>query len=193
VKSRQPRPQPSAAAEDRVRRSQRLRAIATVLALTAVMLVISAIGVAAAVLRGGGSDSRATHNLELVVQTVQAMQRNAPTGDKQGGFSGVTAASLSKMLPSITFTDRAVSSGDDQVVSMDVSSAGGTVFGWYGAVLSKSGHCFAAGADNVSPKVMTVVLPGNCTGDAARATLMPLTAATPSMARTPAPASAASG
>jgi len=179
-------PGPSAiASSERVRRSQRLRALATVLALTAVMLVISAIGVAAAVLRGDGSDSRATHNLASVVQTVETLQRNAPPTDKQGGFATVTEAALTKMLPALTFAIGGVPSGDDHVISMEVAGAGG-VFGWYGAVLSKGGHCFAAGADNVSPKVMTAVLPGNCTGDAARAALMPLTVATPSMARTPA-------
>src|ERR1700690_1867 len=59
VKSRQAVAEEVAAPAARQRKSQRLRALATVLALTAVMLVISAIGVAAAVFRASGSDSEA--------------------------------------------------------------------------------------------------------------------------------------
>jgi hypothetical protein len=178
-----------------VRRSQRLRAIATVLALTAVMLVISAIGVAAAVLRGGGSDSRATHNLQLAVQAAEGIRRNDGSGAR-GGFGNVTAAALEAAVPGLVIAAGSVPSGGDHVVSMEVYG-GGDVYGWYGVVLSKSGHCFAAGTVNGSPKELTTVLPGNCTADAARASLMPLTSDTPTMAPTvpalPAPSPATSG
>jgi hypothetical protein len=64
---------------------------------------------------------------------------------------------------------------------MDISNDGNGVYGWYGALRSKSGRCFAAAWVNGIPKELTTVLPGNCTGDAARAALMPLTPDTPSM------------
>jgi hypothetical protein len=153
-----------------------------VLALTAVMLVISAIGVAAAVLRGGGSDSRATRHLQLVVQAAETIRRDDSSG-AAGGFGNVTAAALEAAVPGLVIAGGTVPSGDEQVVSMEVYGGGG-VYGWYGAVLSRSGHCFAAGTVNGSPKELTTLLPGNCTGDAARATLMPLTSDTATMAPT---------
>jgi hypothetical protein len=66
-------------------------------------------------------------------------------------------------------------------VSEEISSGGNGVFGWYGALRSKSGRCFAAATVNSIPKELTAILPGNCTGDAARAALMPLAPDTPSM------------
>jgi hypothetical protein len=163
-------------AAERQRRSQRLRALATVLALTAAMLVISAIGVAAALLRSGGSDSEATNNLQQVLKAAETMERTNPGGT----FSSVTPASLTQAVPGVTVADADVPSGDQRVISMAISSTGG-VYGWYGAVRSTSGHCFAAGTLGGSPREITALLPGNCTGDAARASLMPLTVGSTSM------------
>lgn len=149
--------------EERTRRSQRLRALATVLALTAVMLVISAIGVAAAVLRANSSDSRATRNLQLVLRASEEIR-------KASRFADATPAALEARVPGVHITDHAASAGEREV-SMALSVDGD---GWYGAVRSHSGRCFAAGTVNADPKELTAVLPGNCTGDAARAALMPL-------------------
>jgi hypothetical protein len=160
----------------RSRKSQRLRALATVLALTAAMLVISAIGVAAAVVRSGGSDGEATGNLESVLRAAATIERD----DSGGNFSGATPASLMAAVPGVSVVAAGIPSGSSHVISMQVFGSGG-VYGWYGAVRSKSGHCFAAATVDGSPRELTAVLPGNCTGDAARASLMPLTAGTPTM------------
>jgi len=182
---------PVVAEAARRRKSQRLRALATVLALTAVMLVISAIGVAAAVFRASGSDSDATSTLQSVLRAAEAIRAGDNTG-VQGGFGNVTPAALEARVPEVTvFTSMVTSEGPKQV-SMEVSNGGDGVYGWYGALRSRSGRCFAAATVNGIPKELTVILPGNCTGDAARAALMPLTPDTPSMV--PAnPASATSG
>ena len=162
---------------DRSRRSQRLRALATVLALTAVMLVISAIGVAAAVLRANGSDARSTRNLQLVLRASEEIR-------KATRFADATPGALEARVPGLRITDHAASAGEREV-SMALSADGE---GWYGAVRSHSGRCFAAGTVNADPKELTAVLPGNCTGDAARAALMPLSSApdVPTMSQTPA-------
>lgn len=176
--------EPEAFGEDRVRRSQRLRAVATVLALTAVMLVISAIGVAAAVLRANGSDARSTRNLQLVLRASEEIR-------KATRFADATPAALEARVPGVRVTDHAASAGELEV-SMALSSDGE---GWYGAVRSRSGRCFAAGTVNADPKELTAVLPGNCTGDAARAVLMPLSTApdVPTMSQTPSAPSPATG
>jgi hypothetical protein len=176
--------------ESRTRKSQRLRALATVLALTAVMLIISAIGVAAAVLRANGSDSDARTTLQDVIGQVQSIRANTPAADK-GGFGTVTAAALEQKLPGVTIVDGLVPSGDAHVVSMTIDNAGGA-FGWYGAVRSKSGRCYAIATVAGSLADVDALLPGNCTGDAARASLMPLSAVPPTMSAT-LPPTAASG
>jgi hypothetical protein len=172
----------SPVAADRTRKSQRLRALATVFALTAVMLIISAIGVAAAVLRANGSDSEARTNLQDIVGVVQSIRANTPATDG-GGFGEVTQAVLQGKLPALTVVDGAVPSGGDHVVSMTVGSDG-----WYGAVRSKSGRCYAAAIIG-APAVEEATLPGNCTGAAALASLMPLASASPSMRATVPPSS----
>ena len=163
-------------AGERSRKSQRLRAIATVLALTAVMLVISAVGVAAAVLRANGSDARSTRNLQLVLRASEEIR-------KASRFADATPPTLEARVPGVHITDHAASAGEREV-SMALSADGE---GWYGAVRSHSGRCFAAGTVNADPKELTAVLPGNCTGDAARAALMPLSSApaVPTMTQTP--------
>lgn len=179
IRSRQPAGAvPSRA--DRQRKSQRLRALATVLALTAVMLIISAIGVAAAVFRAPGNDSDATTTLQSVLHAAEMIQAGANT-TAQGGFAPVTATALEARVPGVSVLAAAVPSSDPRDVSMDISNDGNGVYGWYGALRSKSGRCFAAAWVNGIPKELTTVLPGNCTGDAARAALMPLTPDTPSM------------
>jgi len=180
VRSRQAVAEEASAPAARQRKSQRLRALATVLALTAVMLVISAIGVAAAVFRASGSDSDATAALQSVLRSAEAI-RAGDGASAQGGFADVTPAALEARVAGVTVVAAAVPSGDPRHVSMDVSNDGNGVYGWYGALRSKSGRCFAAATVNGIPRELTVILPGNCTGDAARAALMPLTPDAPSM------------
>ncbi|HVM65597.1 MAG TPA: hypothetical protein VMU14_12100 [Acidimicrobiales bacterium] len=164
----------------RHRKSQRLRALATVLALTAVMLIISAIGVAAAVFRASGSDSDATATLQSALRAAEGI-RAGDTSGAQGGFANVTPATLETRLPGITLVSSLVASNGPKQVSMVVSNGGNGTYGWYGALRSKSGRCFAAATVNDVPKELTMILPGNCTGDAARAALMPLASDSPSM------------
>jgi hypothetical protein len=168
-----------ATAADRHRKSQRLRALATVLALTAVMLIISAIGVAAAVFRAPGNDSDATTTLGSVLHAAEMIRADAGTA-ALGGFALVTPAALESRVPGVTVVTASVQSSDPHDVSMDISNDGNGVYGWYGALRSKSGRCFAVATINGIPKEMTAILPGNCTGDAARAALMPMPD-TPSM------------
>jgi hypothetical protein len=144
------------------------------------MLVISAIGVAAAVFRASGSDSDATATLQAALRAAETIRAGDATS-AEGGFAGVTAASVSARVPGVILVTASVPSTDPRHVSMDVSNQGSGVYGWYGALRSKSGRCFAAATVNGVPKELTAVLPGNCTGDAARAALMPLPADTPSM------------
>ena len=186
VRSRQAA-SPVLAEAARRRKSQRLRALATVLALTAVMLVISAIGVAAAVFRSSGADSDATTTLQTVLRAAETMRAGDNSG-AQGGFGGVTPAALEARVPGVTVLTSLLESEGPKQVSTEVSNGGGG-YGWYGALRSRSGRCFAAAVVNGIPKELVVILPGNCTGDAARATLMPLSPDTASMV----PANPASG
>jgi hypothetical protein len=157
------------------------------------MLVISAIGVGAALLRANGSDSTAVRNLQAMLRAAEAIRMN-DASPANGGFGSVTAPALEAKVQGVTIASARVASGDDRVVSMDISDDGDGVYGWYGAVRSKSGRCFAAATINGDPQEHTAVLPGNCTGDAARATLSPVTVGPPSMVSTPpAPAGAAAG
>jgi hypothetical protein len=172
---------PVATAADRHRRSQRLRAIATVLALTAVMLIISAIGVAAAVFRAPGNDSDATTTLGSVLHAAEMIRAGASGAVAAGGFAAVTGQALESRVPGVTVLSSGVQSSDPHDVSAEISNDGDGVYGWYGALRSKSGKCFAAATVNGIPKELTAILPGNCTGDAARAALMPLAPDTPSM------------
>jgi len=167
----------------RARKSQRLRAFATMLALTAVMLLLAAIGVAAAVLRGNGSDSLAVTNLQSVLRAAEEIRLNTT-------FTDATPATLMAKVPGVTVVGSTVPSADPTEISMIVADVGSGEYGWYGAVRSKSGHCFAAASVNGDPRVLTAVLPGNCTGDAARAALMPIAPDTPTMSSTD-PAAAA--
>jgi hypothetical protein len=144
------------------------------------MLVISAIGVAAAVFRASGSDSDATTSLQSVMHAAEAIRAGDNSGS-QGGFGNVTSAALQSRVPGITVLGAALASTGPKQVSMVVSNGGNGVYGWYGALRSKSGRCFAAALVNGIPKELTAVLPGNCTGDAARAALMPLPTDSPSM------------
>jgi hypothetical protein len=157
---------PSDSAGRRGRRSQRLRAVATVLALTAVMLVISAIGLAAALVRGDNSDSEAQHNL-------QAASRIAQTLQQSGGASAVTVAALAAALPGLHVADGTVASAEARQVSVATSEDASGIYGWYGAVKSKSGRCFGTAVVEGRPAEL-VLLPQNCTGEAARASLMPI-------------------
>jgi hypothetical protein len=168
----------------RQRKSQRLRALATVLALTAVMLIISAIGVALAVVRANGSDRKARSNLQLALRTAEAIKLDT------GSFVQATPAALRTRLPQLAILDSEVASSADREVSMVVTSDGG---GWYGSVRSHSGRCFAFASVSATPLELTALLPGNCTGDAARAALMRLpTQPSVMTSSVPAPAAATS-
>jgi len=171
---------PVTAEAARRRKSQRLRALATVLALTAVMLIISAVGVAAAVFRSSGSDSDATTTLQSVLRAAEAIRASDNSGG-QGGFGNVTATAVQSRVVGVTVVNATLASTGPKQVSMEVSNASNGVYGWYGALRSKSGRCFAAATVNGIPKELTALLPGNCTGDAARAALMPLATDSPSM------------
>ena len=190
VRSRKTPQVAEAGAAARARKSQRLRAIATVLALTAAMLVISAIGVAAAVLRANASDSPATTNLRAVLLAAEQIRANT-------SFSDATPTALMAKVSGVQVTAPTAPSTGPTVVSMAISDDGTGVAGWYGAIRAKSGHCYAVATINGDPKEVEAVLPGNCTGEAARAALMPLpgTPTSPSMVpTTPAQgASAATG
>ncbi len=169
VRSRHPSAASQGPRRRRVRKSQRLRAVATVLALTAVMLVISAIGVAAALLRDNGSDTAALANLRAVLKAAEAMRVDG------GDFTGVTPTALMARVPTVSVVDAQVPSGRAATVSMTLAGTGSSVAGWYGAVRSRTGRCYIAGTVNGTQE-MAAVLPvsSNCTGDAARAVLMPL-------------------
>jgi hypothetical protein len=136
-----------------------------VLVLTAVMLVISAIGVAAAVLRANGSDRKARSDLQQALRAAEAVKLET------GSFAQATPAVLRGKLVGMTILDAQAASTEDRQISMMVSSDGN---GWYGAVKSRSGRCYAAGTINANPVEVTALLPGNCTGDSARAALMRL-------------------
>jgi hypothetical protein len=169
----------------RARRSQRLRALATVLALTAVVLVLSAIGIAAAVLRTDRSDVRARSNLEHVLRAAEAVRRET------GTFTHATPGALRARVPKVAVVDGQLASNGDQEVSTSVSPAGD---GWFGAVKSRSGRCFAFGTVNTVPTELVLLLgsTANCTGEVARAALMPLPVAPSTMTTSPAPVPVAS-
>jgi hypothetical protein len=154
------------------------------------MLIISAIGVAAAVLRANGSDSQARSTLQAVVGAVQTLRDNTPASDG-GGFASVTGPVLERKIAGLSVVDSPAPSTGDHVVSMTTYQVNGS-YGWYGAVRAKSGRCYAA-AINGTPTVDAAILPGNCTGDAARASLMPLASTSPSMRATVAPSGSTSG
>ena len=156
------------------RRSQRLRALATVLALTAVMLVLSAIGVAAALLRANHADERAKADLQSVLRSAESIKRET------GTFAHATPTVLHERTPKVAVVAGGSPSNGDQQVSMSAAPGGD---GWYGAVKSHSGRCYMAGTVNANPLELTLVLPAsaNCTGDAARDALMPLPAPSSSM------------
>ena len=162
----------------RVRKSQRLRAVSTVLALTAVMLVLSAVGVAAALLRANHANERAKSDLQEVLRSAETVKRET------GSFVHATTATLhDKNLAEIVLAG-GVASTNDRQISMAISPAGD---GWFGAVKSHSGRCYLAGTVDAEPVELTLVLPGNvnCTGDAAKAALMPLPVPSSTMTTTP--------
>ncbi|MHB8467168.1 MAG: hypothetical protein ACYDH6_17725 [Acidimicrobiales bacterium] len=159
---------------ERPRRSQRLRALATVLALLAVMLVLSAVGVAAALLRANHADERAKANLQGVLRAAELIKRET------GSFRNATPAALHLHSPTVALVVGPAPSFGEQQVSMAVPPGGDA---WYGAVRSRSGRCYMAGTVDANPLELTLILPpsANCTGDAARDAMMPLPMSSPSM------------
>ena len=173
----------------RQRKSQRLRAVATVLALAAVTMLIFAIG--DAVFRTPGSDADANTSLQSVLRAAETIRAGAGAS-AEGGFGAVTPAALEGRVPGMTVLAASVPSADIRHVSMEVADDGNGVYGWYGAIRSKSGRCLAEATVNGIPKELTTILLGNCTGDAARAVLMPLAPDAPTMTQaTPGPGTSA--
>jgi hypothetical protein len=146
----------------RAQRAQRLRAVATILALTSALLLITAIAVAVPYLRTDRADKRATGNLIAVLRAAEQVKLET------GQFLGAQPVTLDGKVFGIHVVDALTPSTGPDLVSMVVSSDG-----WYGAVRSGSGRCYAAATISGNPLVARAVLPGNCTGDAARATLVP--------------------
>jgi hypothetical protein len=146
----------------RAQRAQRLRAVATILALTSGLLLITAAAVAIPAMHQDRADGRATHNLLEVLRQAEQIRLDS------GQFLGAQPVALNGKVFGVEVVDSASASSGPNRVSMMVSSDA-----WYGAVRSTSGRCYAAASINGNPLVVRAVLPGNCTGDAARATLRP--------------------
>jgi hypothetical protein len=167
-----PTPTPAAG---RVRRSQRLRAVATVLGLTSVMLALSAIAAALSVLRHGSvADGKAEANLTTVLRAAEAVYRDT------GQFSSATPSTLQPHTPGLVVLVASTPSTRAEQISMAIADDG-----WFGAVRSATGRCFAAGTVRAYSVRLQALLPGNCTGDAARATLGPVPPPTASITAAP--------
>jgi hypothetical protein len=149
-------------AAGRAQRAQRLRAVATILALTSALLVITAAAVAIPAMHQDRADERATGNLLGVLRAAEHIRLNT------GQFLGAQPVALNGKVFGVEVVDALTPSSGPTRVSMVVSSDA-----WYGAVRSSSGRCYAAASINGNPLVVKAVLPGNCNGDAARATLTP--------------------
>jgi hypothetical protein len=151
--------------------------LATVLALTAVMLLISAIGVAVALVRQSPGDTKAQASLAAVLRAAEDVYRQT------GQFTGALPAELARRVSGVTVVDAYTRSTSSTEVSTAVQGDA-----WFGAVRSTTGRCFAEGTVRGDPVLLRAMLPGNCTGDAARATLVPLVPP-PDAAMTPAQSS----
>jgi hypothetical protein len=163
----------------RIRRSQRLRATAAVLGLTSVVLGLAAVPLGVAALSSDHGDARAQSNLITVLREAERVKRDTSQ------FAEAQPVLLASRVSGIKVLDDLAPSSGPAEVSMVVAGDG-----WYGAVKSRSGRCFAAATISGNPLTLQVVLPGNCSGDAARAALMPTTlavspTATPGAASTP--------
>jgi hypothetical protein len=153
----------------RRQRSQRLRSTAAVLGLTSVILAVSAIPLGLALLHHNGGDRMATTNLVAVLRAAEEVRRET------GQFTGALPVVLKGKVFGIEVVDGQTPSTNASV-SMAVSTSGDA---WYGAVRSISGRCFAAASVTGNPTMLRTLLPGNCTGAAAEAALMPLGTPTP--------------
>jgi hypothetical protein len=158
-----------------------LRAVATILALTSALLVITAVAVAVPYLRTNRADRQATGNLMAVLRAAEQVKLHT------GQFLGAQPVTLDGTVFGIHVVDSLTPSTSASIVSMVVSADA-----WYGAVRSDSGRCYAAATINGNPLVARALLPGNCTGDAARATLVPATAPSNATSAGPAPGTSAS-
>jgi len=149
-------------AAGRAQRAQRLRAVATILALTSGLLLITAAAVAIPTMRQDRADALAQRNLLGVLRQAEQVRLNT------GQFLGAQPVALNDKVFGVEVVDAFTASSGPNRVSMVVSSDA-----LYGAVRSASGRCYAAGSINGNPLVVRAALPGNCNGDAARATLIP--------------------
>jgi hypothetical protein len=147
----------------RIRRTQRLRATAALLALTAVVLGLAAVPLGVAALSSDHGDGQAQTNLIAVLRAAESIKR----GTSQ--FAGAHPDVLTAQVYGIKVLDSLVPSTGPTEVSGVVAGDG-----WYGAVRSRSGRCFAAATVGGNPVTLQTVLAGNCTGDASRAALTPL-------------------
>jgi len=137
--------------------------VSAVLGLTAAMLAVSTAVTAPFVLSQSRSDAAAAHNLRAVLTVAKDLRR------QHGDFAQAVPEVLKSRVFDIAVVDAATTSSSDAVISMAVADDG-----WYGAVHSRTGRCLAVGNVAGAPTDQQVLLPGNCTGDAARATLAPL-------------------
>lgn len=159
------RPLPLATPVARARQVQRLRSVAAVLGLTSVVLFVAALPLALSLLRQDHADDRARENLVSVLRAAEQVKRDT------GQFTGAVPVLLQRQVFGVSVFDSHAPSVGPTEISMVVAGDG-----WYGAVRSPSGRCFAAATLGGDPKMLTAVLPGNCTGDAARAALAPVAA-----------------
>jgi hypothetical protein len=163
-------------------RSQRLHALSAVLCLGSVLLVMSVVFMVLSVVgQNPADDKRAQANLDAVLAKANGVYRDS------GTFNGATPAVLDNKVFGVSVIDQDRQSDHPDVISMAVAGTG-----WYGAVRSGTGRCYAAGTVRGVPQTNRRVLPGNCTGDAARASLMPVLPG-PSAPGTIAPVSASVG
>ena len=158
-----PRRSPASASASRARQAQRLRSIAAVLGLTSVILLVAAIPLAISLAHQDHADDHAKTNLVTVLRAAEKVKLDT------GQFTGAVPVVLQRDVFGISVLDSDVPSTTGTQISMMIAGDG-----WYGAVRSTSGRCYAAATLGGDPKIVTAVLAGNCTGDAARAALAPL-------------------
>jgi hypothetical protein len=148
----------------RARRAQRLRAVAAVLGLTSLVMAIAAVAAAPALLASHGDNQPARDNVITVLRAAEQIKK--ATGEFTGAQPVVLQA---KIVRGIVVVDHETASTRAGEVSMFSDAQG-----WYGAVRAESGPCLAAASISGRPTIVETVLPGNCTGDAAHATMAPL-------------------
>jgi hypothetical protein len=138
------------------------------------MLGLSAAAAAIHVMRASSAaDRKATGNLTSVLHAARAVFQQT------GQFTGAQPDALNGHLGGISVLDSVTPS----VSPLEVSEAV-TGDSWFGAVRSTTGRCFAVSSLRTFDGAQAL-LPGNCTGAAAMATLMVLPPPPDSMSAAP--------